>query len=67
MQNSTCSSGRLATVITRNWDTFTGSVRIEGGWLHFAGRRRVGDEYLTDEVERTWPSREVRVIRWEKV
>jgi hypothetical protein len=68
MVNSTAASGRPATVFTRTGNAFSGHARVEGDWTHFVGRRRVGygvdGVYWSSIVERTWSSREVRVIRW---
>jgi hypothetical protein len=68
MTHTTPTSGRPAAVFTRT-NAFSGHARVEGNWIHFVGRRRVGHGvdgvYWSETVERTWPSREVRVIRWQ--
>jgi hypothetical protein len=68
MKNRTASSGP-AVVVTRGGEAFSGRASIDGNWLHFSGRRRIGHgvdgEYWTELVERTWPHREIRVVRWQ--
>lgn len=66
--NPTTHSGSQAIVITRAGEAFEGHARVEGDWVHVTGRRRIGlgadCEYWDEVVERTWPSREIRVVRW---